>query len=78
MKLYEFTCLTDEEQYNAIWDIGTHVDNYIKDNIAINLYIINDFFVDVYYDKDKNRILYKKTFKQGELLEKYLDKIKLI
>jgi hypothetical protein len=77
MKLYEFLGLSDEEQYNTTWAIGVMVDQFIKDNIAINLYAINEFFVEVYYDQKTNKILYKKTFKHGELLDKYLNRIKL-
>ncbi len=77
MKLYEFLGLSEEEQYNTTWAIGILVDQYIKENIAINLYAINEFFVEVYYDQATNKILYKKTFKQGELLDKYLNRINL-
>lgn len=77
MNLYEFTRLSEEEQYNTTWEIGVLVDQYIKDNVAINLYAINEFFVEVYYDQKNNKILYKKHFKQGELLDKYLNRIKL-
>ena len=77
MKLYEFCRLTEVEQYNVVWNIGALVDQYFKKGVAINLYAINEFFVEVYYDIDTNKILYKKHFKQGELLDKYLAKIKL-
>lgn len=77
MKLYEFCRLTEVEQYNAVWDIGTLLDQYFKDNIVMNLYAINELYVEVYYYRDTNKILYKKHFKQGELLDKYLNKIKL-
>jgi hypothetical protein len=77
MKLYEFSRLREEEQYNVVWDIGILVDQYFKEGVVINLYAINEFFVEVYYDCDNNKILYKKHFKQGELLDKYLNKIKL-
>ena len=77
MKLYDFLSFNDEEQYNITWNIGTLVDQIITDHIAIHLYAINDFFVEVYYEIKSNRILYKKIFKQGELLEKYLNRIKL-
>ncbi len=77
MKLYEFSRLSEEEQYNTTWNIGVLVDQFIKDSVAINLYAINEFFVEVYYDQKTNKILYKKTFKQGELLDKYLNRIKL-
>jgi hypothetical protein len=77
MKLYEFCRLNEVEQYDTVWNVGTLVDQYFKEVIVINLYIINEFFVEVYYDRDTNKILYKKHFKQGELLDKYLNKIKL-
>ncbi len=77
MKLYEFCSLTEVEQYNTVWSLGVHLDSFIKDSIAINLYVINDFYCEVYYDMKSNKILYKKTFKQGELLDKYLNKIKM-
>lgn len=77
MNLYEFTKLSEEEQYNTTWKIGVLVDQFIKDGIAINLYAINEFYVEVYYDQAANKILYKKHFKQGELLDKYLNRISL-
>lgn len=77
MNLYDFTRLSEEEQFNTTWDIGIMVDQFIKDGIAINLYAINEFFVEVYYDQSNNKILYKKHFKQGELLDKYLNRINL-
>lgn len=77
MNLYEFTRLSDEEQYEKTWNIGVMIDQFIKDGIAINLYAINEFFVEVYYDQSNNKILYKKHFKQGELLDKYLNRINL-
>jgi hypothetical protein len=75
MKLYEFLRLSEVEQYDAVWSLGVHVDTHIKENIASSLYAINDFYCEVYYDIQTNKILYKQTFKQGELLNKYLDKI---
>lgn len=77
MNLYEFCRLSETEQYNIVWNLGTHIDTHIKENIAINLYAISEFYVEVYYDRDTNKILYKKHFKQGELLDKYLNRIKL-
>ncbi len=77
MKLYEFLRLSEVEQYEAVWSLGVHVDTHIKESIAISLYVINDFYCEVFYDIQTNKILYKQTFKQGERLDKYLDKIKI-
>jgi hypothetical protein len=76
MKLYEFLRLSEVEQYDAVWSLGVHVDTHIKESIATSLYVINDFYVEVYYDIQTNKILYKQTFKQGTRLDKYLDRIK--
>jgi hypothetical protein len=77
MKLYQFLGLSEVKQYNTVWSLGVHVDTHIKDNIAINLYSINDFYCEVYYDMKTNKILYKQEFKQGARLDKYLNSIKL-
>jgi hypothetical protein len=77
MNLYGFLRLSEVEQYNTVWSLGVHVNTHNKDNIAINLYVINDFYCEVYYDMKTNKILYKQTFKQGARLDKYLDKIKI-
>jgi hypothetical protein len=77
MNLYEFSRLSDEEQYNTTWAIGVLIDQFVKDNIVINLYAVNEFYVEVYYDQTTNKILHNKTFKQGDLLDKYLNRIKL-
>jgi hypothetical protein len=77
MKLYEFLRLSEVQQYKAVWSLGIQVDMHIKENIAINLYSINDFYCEVYYDMKTNKVLYKQSFKQGARLDKYLDKIKL-
>ena len=74
LKLYDYVLLTDEEQFNIIWNLGKHIDTYIDDNIRINLYAINEFFVEIYYDVELNKIIDKKHFKQGILLDKYLPK----
>jgi hypothetical protein len=76
MKLYEFLRLSEVEQYDEVWSLGVHVDTHIKESIATSLYVINDFYVEVYYDIQTNKILYKQTFKQGTRLDKYLDRIK--
>lgn len=77
MKLFDFLKLSDEEQYIATWKKGANVDLYLKDNIAIELYAVNNFYVEIYYERYTTERLYKKTFKQGELLDKYLDRIHL-
>jgi hypothetical protein len=77
MKLFDFLKLSEEEQYIATWKKGAYVDLYLKDNIAIELYAINTFYVEIYYERNTTELLYKKMFKQGDLLDKYMDRIHL-
>jgi hypothetical protein len=77
MKLYQFSRLTDDEQYHTIWSAGIHVDSYTTDNLVINLYVIDNFYCELYYNVWTNKILHKEGFKQGVRLDKYLDKIKI-
>ncbi|ALM50143.1 hypothetical protein AMR72_15320 [Flavobacterium psychrophilum] len=72
MKLYDFLALDDNNQYQAVWEQGKHVDDIIVDNIHYQLYSINDFFVEIEYCQLSNKILGKNQFKHGHELDKYL------
>ncbi|MGQ2983136.1 hypothetical protein [Flavobacterium sp.] len=72
MKLYEFLILSEELQYQTVWERGVHVDNIVYDRIHHQLYAINDFFVEIHYSVSDNKIIGKLAFKGGEPLDKYL------
>jgi hypothetical protein len=72
MKLYEFLALSDEFQYQAVWNQGVHIDNILFEKVNYQLYSINDFYVEVHYDAISNTIVGKLAFKGGEPLDKYL------
>lgn len=78
MKLYDFLILSDEQQYQAIWEHGTYIDSLLFDKIHHQLYSINDFFIEIYYDALSNNIIGKEPFKQGARLDKYLSKTPLL
>ena len=75
MTLYEFNILTIEEKQATIWDKGTFLDNYITQDIRINCYAIDKFFVEVVYDGKQNTITEVRSFKYGKELDKYTPKI---
>jgi len=72
MKLYEFLALGDDQQYQAVWDKGVHIDNIIFEKVHYQLYSINDFYVEIQYDALSNKLIGKQPFKQGQHLDKYL------
>ena len=71
MTLYEFLILNEENQFQTVWDKGTHIDTVFQNNLRINLYAIDKFFVEIYYDPRSNKIVDKKAFKYGHSLDKY-------
>ncbi|SHL81893.1 hypothetical protein SAMN05216269_101198 [Flavobacterium xinjiangense] len=54
MKLCEFLSLSEDEHFNSIWFLGIQVDSFIKDNLAISLYLINGFYCEVHYYIETN------------------------
>ena len=71
MTLYEFNCLSGHKKYDTTFQKGTFLDYRIEGNIRYALYAIDMFFVEVEYDNGKNKIQNLRSFKCGELLDKY-------
>lgn len=74
MKIYEFLSLDDPLQYQAVWDLGKHIDDIIVDKVHYQLYAVGDFYVEIHYNVTENKIIGKLAFRTGEPLEKYLIK----
>ena len=74
MKLYEYKKLEDQEQYRILWNDGVLIDGCIEADVKKLLYAIDNFYVELWYHVITNKVLWKLSFKQGRLLEKYLDK----
>ena len=72
--LYEFRCLSDQEQYHLVFNEGTFIDSKINGNQRFALYALDMFFVEVEYDNDRNNIINKIPFVTGQILDKYVPK----
>ncbi|PKA97368.1 hypothetical protein B0O79_1023 [Flavobacteriaceae bacterium MAR_2009_75] len=77
MGLYEYLMLSEESQWNELWDNGKFLENFKSIDCSFSLYGLYDFFVEIELDPMHNTILCKHVFKQGEKLDKYLDNIEL-
>lgn len=77
MKLYDYKKLNDDEQYQVLWDKGELIDACIEGHIRKLLYAIDNFYVELWCHTLTNKIIWKLSFKQGKLLEKYLNKYPL-
>jgi hypothetical protein len=71
MTLYEFNLLDINNQMETVNQKGIYLDNFITKNEKFNLYAINMFFVEVCYNSLENKISGIKSFKSGNLLDKY-------
>ena len=71
MTLYEFNLLDINNQMETVNQQGVYLDNHITKNEKFNLYAINMFFVEVCYNSLENKISGIKSFKSGDLLDKY-------
>ena len=69
--LYEFLALPDREQYDIIFTTGDYLEIRIEESRRFVLYAVDRFFVDVEYDSKENKVINKRAFVAGELLDKY-------
>lgn len=74
MKLNEYKKLNEQEQYHTLWKEGILIDACMEGEIKKLLYAIHNFYVELWCHCISNKIIWKLSFKQGKLLEKYLDK----
>lgn len=74
MKLYDYKKLNDEEQDRILWADGELIDGCIEGHVKKLLYAVDNFYVELWYHVLTNKVLWRLSFKQGKLLEKYLDK----
>jgi len=74
MKLSEYKMLGDTEQYSILWNDGILIDGCLELDVRKLLYAIDNFYVELWYHVTTNKVLWKLSFKQGKLLDKYLEK----
>lgn len=72
--LYEYNLMTIDEKAQLLWDSGEFL---VSSKEATNLYSLSDFYVEVIYSNEQNKIVDIKTFKRGKRLERYLELIYL-
>ena len=77
MKLHEYKKLSETEQYCILWEDGILIDACLQGDVKKLLYAINNFYVELWCHVMTNKIIWKLSFKQGKLLEKYLDKYEM-
>jgi len=74
MKLYEYKKLSEKEQYRILWSEGVLIDACLEGDVKKILYAIDNFYIELWCHSLTSKIIWKLSFKQGILLEKYLSK----
>jgi hypothetical protein len=75
LKLITFLALPEKEQYQILFERSTLVAERREKPVYKRLYSLDTFFIEVHFHFGTEEILYKKVFKNGELLDNYLNEI---
>lgn len=75
MTLDEFNVLDLNEKAEAVWR-GSFLADGEENGLMVQLYAVNGFYVEVFYDALANKILSFRSFTSGQLLVPYLAQIK--
>lgn len=77
MKLQDFKILSEKDRYEVLWRDGVLIDGCIDGNMRKLLYAVHNFYVELWCHTKTNKQVWMLSFKQGVLLEKYLEKYSL-
>jgi hypothetical protein len=72
ISITKYLSLNETKQYELLLESGVLVGVKQEYPLKKYLYAIEAFFVEITFCEKSNRKLYKKVFKEGELLESYL------
>ena len=78
LKLINFLALSEKDQYQILFKRGVLVAERNNKPVIKKLFSLNTFFVEVHFHFGTEEILYKKVFKEGELLDNYLNEFTLV
>jgi len=75
MDNYEFNLLPTNDQAAYTWENGTYLTARHWRELTINLYHVDKFFVEVWYNHKLNQVDKIRSFKSRNCLEPYLENI---
>jgi len=77
MDNYQFNLMPENDQAAYTWEFGTFLLSRHWKSHSINLYYVDKFFVEVWYNPSKNCIEQVKSFKSKNCLQPYLEEIEI-
>lgn len=71
--LNEFNELTTDEKAWHLWHGATFLHVYTTDQYRVNLFHLNDYYIELWYNIGGNKVDHIRAFKSIELLAPFLD-----
>ncbi len=72
MGIYDYNILSEEEQWDVLWDEGEFITSLNTKETDYILYAIDKFFVEVVMHPESSKVIRKSDFLQGQCMEKYI------
>ena len=72
-----FNLMTTEEKATYTWKHGTYLACRTMGVFTINLYHVDDFFTEIYFNRKKNEVGWIKSFSHSRCFEPYLERIEI-
>ena len=77
MNQYQFNALNEKEQINVLASKGSRLGSRRETGMLITLYQLSEFYVEVLFDQQKQKVTGLRSFGTAELPQVYLDDIDL-
>ena len=77
MGLYEFIALDMNKKADTVWNHAAYLTWRAYEKGKVNLYALEDFYVEIYYDEEFNCLEDIRSFKSVVCLDPYLNEIEL-
>jgi len=72
LTLYDFNGMNETAQAEAVFKEGVYIDGRDEDGLKVQLYRLDGFYVEVYYDPQGNKITRYRSFKSSGQLAPYV------
>ncbi|MEM6840975.1 MAG: hypothetical protein AAF944_27725 [Bacteroidota bacterium] len=77
LSLNEFDDLSFYDKAQYLWDYGTYIADRTYSQFRITLYHVDDFFVEVMYNRIGNKIISIASYQHRSILNKYVEEVSL-
>ena len=71
----EFDTLPPREKAYTLFDLGDEIDSRTENDATIKLYMVGDFFVELWFSGSPVKIVNLLSLSEDEVIEKYFSRI---